>query len=128
MQKTQTVCLVILATIAISFSLYYLKSVLLPFVIALFIVIGCRPILEFVEKKLELPRFLAFVFTFTVGILLLMVFAFLLWVSVNDLASNSDVYRKRMNVIISWVVERVPSSNDDDTPTSKSGESAAESD
>ena len=121
MQKTQTICLVILATIFVSFSLYYLKSVLLPFVIALFIVIGCRPILEFVGKKLQLPRFFAFVFTFLVGILLLLIFLFLIWISVNDLANNSDVYKTRMNVIISWIVERVPSSNESDTPTSESG-------
>jgi AI-2 transport protein TqsA len=128
MQKTQTICLVILATIAVSFSLYYLQSVLLPFVIAVFIVIGCRPILEFVEKRLQLPRFLAFVFSFLVGILLLLGFAFLIWVSVNDLASNSDAYRKRMNAIVTWVVERVPSSSRDDTPTNESGESQAGSD
>ncbi len=111
MQKAQTVCLVILATIAVAFSLYFLKSVLLPFVIAIFIVIGCRPILEFVEKKLKLPRFLAFVFSFLVGICLLLAFAFLIWVSVNDLARNSNVYEKRMKVIVNWVVEHVPKSS-----------------
>jgi uncharacterized membrane protein YfcA len=40
MQKTQTICLVILTVISVSASLYFLKSVLLPFVIALFIVVG----------------------------------------------------------------------------------------
>ena len=57
-KNTQTVCLVVLTTIAIGASLDYLESVLLPFVIALFVVIGCRPILEFVEKTVAVAPFL----------------------------------------------------------------------
>lgn len=117
MQKAQTTCLAILTTIAIGFSLYFLQSVLLPFVIAIFIVIGCRPILNYVETRLKLPRFLAFGFSFLFGILLLLVFAFLTWVSVNDLAQNSQAYEKRMNVIVTWIVEHVPNKDRPSEPT-----------
>lgn len=117
MQKTQTTCLVILATIATGFSLAYLKTVLLPFVIALFIVIGCRPILEFVAKKLQLPAILAFVVTFFVGFALLLGFAFLIWLSINDLSKNSDAYKERLNNIAEWVVERLPNKEDPQQPT-----------
>jgi AI-2 transport protein TqsA len=110
--------LVVLAVIATGFSLFYLKSVLLPFVLALFIVIGCRPILEFVQRKLQLPRFLAFVVTFMLGFLLLLGFAFLIWYSINDLAKNTDVYQTRMNAIIAWVVERIPDPEVEATSTS----------
>ena len=113
MQRTQNICLVLLATIAVSFSLFYLKSVLLPFVIALFVVIGCRPILEFVEKQLKLPRSIAFGLSFLIGNLLLIGFALLLWFSITDLQNKSSVYEKRMNIIATWVVEKLPS----DPPT-----------
>ena len=109
MQRTQNICLVLLATIAVSFSLFYLKSVLLPFVIALFVVIGCRPILEFVEKQLKLPRSIAFGLSFLIGNLLLIGFALLLWFSITDLQNKSSVYEKRMNIIATWVVEKLPS-------------------
>jgi len=109
MQRTQNICLVLLATIAVSFSLFYLKSVLLPFVIALFVVIGCRPILEFVEKQLKLPRSIAFGLSFLIGNLLLIGFALLLWFSITDLQNKSNVYEKRMNIIATWVVEKLPS-------------------
>ncbi len=118
MQRTQTTCLVVLAIIAAGFSLFYLKSVLLPFVLALFIVIGCRPILEFVQRKLRLPRYLAFVVTFMLGFLTLLGFAFLIWYSVNDLAKNTDVYQTRMNAIITWVVKRIPAPEGESTSTS----------
>lgn len=120
MQRTQNICLVLLATIAVSFSLFYLKSVLLPFVIALFVVIGCRPILEFVEKQLKLPRSIAFGLSFLIGNLLLIGFALLLWFSITDLQNKSSVYEKRMNIIATWVVEKLPS----DPPTPKPNGSA----
>ncbi|MDC0284073.1 AI-2E family transporter [Mariniblastus sp.] len=120
MQRTQNICLVLLATIAVSFSLFYLKSVLLPFVIALFVVIGCRPILEFVEKQLKLPRSIAFGLSFLIGNLLLIGFALLLWFSITDLQNKSSVYEKRMNIIATWVVEKLPS----DPPTPEPNESA----
>ena len=120
MQRTQNICLVLLATIAVSFSLFYLKSVLLPFVIALFVVIGCRPILEFVEKQLKLPRSIAFGLSFLIGNLLLIGFALLLWFSITDLQNKSSVYEKRMNIIATWVVEKLPST----PPTPEPNESA----
>ena len=119
MQRTQNICLVLLATIAVSFGLFYLKSVLLPFVIALFVVIGCRPILEFMEKRLKLHRSIAFGLSFLIGNLLLIGFALLLWFSISDLQDKSSVYQKRMNIIATWIVKKLPSTS----PTSKASPS-----
>ncbi len=115
-QRTQTFCLVCLTTIASGFALYYLQSVVLPFVIALFIVIGVRPILEYLGRRLGLHWFLAFVLTFIVGVLLLAGFAFITWLSINDLGKHSNAYRDRIDTIVNWVSERIPKS--DDTTTS----------
>lgn len=114
MQKTQTTCLVILSTIAIGFSLAFLKSVLLPFVIALFIVIGLQPILEFVEKKLKLHRLVAFAVTFLAGVALSVGFAFMVWISVSDLSRNSDAYTDRLGEIATWIMDRLPDSEGPD--------------
>ncbi len=108
MQKTQTICLAILTTIAVGFSLFYLKSVLLPFVIAVFFVIGCRPILEFAETKLRLHRLVAFVVTFLIGVALLVGFAVLTWLSIADLARNSASYEQRLTYLVHWTIEHVP--------------------
>jgi AI-2 transport protein TqsA len=109
MQRTQTICLVILATIAVGFSLFYLKSVLLPFVIALFIVIGCRPILNFMETKLKLSRYVGFFVTFSIGTILLVMFLSLTWLSINDLTRNLGAYETRLNAISQWVSIRLES-------------------
>ena len=113
MHKTQTFCLVVLTAIAVGFSLYYLQSVLLPFVIALFIVIGCRPILEFFEKRWKFPRYLSFATTFLVGTLFLVGFAFLVWASINDVSRNSSAYEARLSSIATWVSKNLIKERDD---------------
>jgi len=103
MQKTQTTCLLILTTIAVGVSLYFLRSVLLPFVIALFVVIGCRPILEFLEHQLRLNRFLAFAVTFLLGFALVTGLGLMVWASINDLSKHPEAYEKRLNSIVNRV-------------------------
>lgn len=109
MQRTQTICLVILATVAVGFSLSFLKSVLLPFVIALFVVIGCRPILEYFSRRLKLPRMLGFGLTFLIGLLGVAVLALLVWLSLADLARHAGDYEQRITAVFSWLAERFPS-------------------
>ena len=130
-QRTQTTCLVILTTIAVSFSLYYLKSVLLPFVIAVFVVIGCQPIFEFVEKTLKLRKFLAYCVTFLSGVALLVGFSLLIWMSIDNLAKNSSVYEQRFENIVEWVAEQLAAWNGSGTSNAESspekGDSVPES-
>ena len=112
MQNTQTICLVILATIAVGFSLAFLKTVLLPFVVSVFIYIGCQPVLKFLESRLKLPRTIAFATTFLTGLLMLVSFAVLVWVSMNDLSQNIGAYEKRLDHLAEWLVERLPKSDE----------------
>ncbi len=114
-QRTQTICLVTLTTIAVGFTLFYLQTVLLPFVIALFLVIGCRPILDVLEKRLRLHWFLAFLVTFALGVLLLAALAFITWFSVTDLTRNAPSYQRRVEQIIDVLADRFPSWFPDDT-------------
>ncbi|MCR9115999.1 MAG: AI-2E family transporter [bacterium] len=112
MQRTQTICLVLLSTIAVGFSLYFLKSVLLPFVIAVFIVIGCRPVVAFFEQRLRFPPMLAYTASFLIGVALLVGFAFLTWVSINDLSTHSGTFETRVSEIATWVLKRIPNTSE----------------
>lgn len=103
MQKTQTICLVILTVIAVSASLHFLKSVLLPFIIALFFVIGIRPILTLLEHKLGVNRWIAFAVTLTLSILLVVGFVATVWLSIRDLSQNSGAYEQRLATIALWL-------------------------
>lgn len=58
-----TVSLVILAFVAVAVALVYTRAVMIPFVLALFIVAMVSPIEDFLVKLLRLPRIIAIVVT-----------------------------------------------------------------
>lgn len=107
MQRTQTICLILLTILAVGFSLYFLKSVLLPFVISLFVVIACKPVLDVLESRLGLNRYLAFAAAFAIGTLILLLLAALTWLSIQDLSRNLGAYEARLNRIAEWLVVQI---------------------
>ena len=107
MQRAQTICLVILTVLAVGFSLYFLKSVLLPFVISVFVVIACKPVLHFLETRLNVNRYVAFAAAFAIGAVILLMLAALTWLSIQDLARNLGAYEARLNTIAEWLVEQL---------------------
>lgn len=114
MQKIQTVCLLVLTTIAVGVSLALLKTVLLPFVVAVFIVIGCRPVLSFFEVRLNLNRYIAYAATFVLGCLGFLAFGAIVWASFADLANNAGAYEQRLDAIAAWILERMPEDPSDE--------------
>jgi len=71
-----TISLVILAFVALAVTLVYTRTVMIPFVVALFIVSLVSPVQDFQVKRLRLPRVMASIVT------LLVVFFFVALVSV----------------------------------------------
>ncbi|MFO1063778.1 MAG: AI-2E family transporter [Pirellulales bacterium] len=94
--QLQTLCLAVLAVTAAGFSLYFLRSVLLPFVLALFFVCGIDPILTRIQSFQRVPRPVAVAITFACGLGLVLLFWLLIWISIASLAENSHVYRARV--------------------------------
>ena len=103
MQRTQTICLVTLTVIAIGFSLSFLQTVLLPFVIAFFVVIGIRPLLELLHERYHLNRFVSVAITCVLGIGIVAALGLAIWVSIQDIAAHTDIYENRLNAIGGWV-------------------------
>ena len=65
-----TTSLVILAGVALAFALAYTRPVMIPFVLALFIVIMVSPVMDFLMLVLRFPRVLAVTITLVVVILI----------------------------------------------------------
>jgi len=55
-QKLATSCLVFLSIIAIAVVLAYLRSLLIPFVLALFLSYVITPFIDTIQLKLKMPR------------------------------------------------------------------------
>lgn len=90
----RTTALVVLTFIAVAASLYFLRDVLLPFVLALFIASGVMPVLAFVERFLEFSRITAVVITLGMSLVTTAVFCWVIWTSVHSLTSNQVLYEK----------------------------------
>lgn len=104
--RVQTVCQMIFATFAVFAGLYWLRPVLLPFILALFFVFGLVPILDYIQRRMKAPRMVAVGVAFMLGLILISLLGLLIWLSVESLISNSDVYRQRIadwqQTITSW--------------------------
>lgn len=94
--RTQTLCLVVLTVIAFGAALYVLRPVLVPFILALFLV-GCiAPVLSAIESRFSAPRIVAVGVTFVLGLGLLGLLWALVWASVASLIDDAPTYKKRL--------------------------------
>ncbi len=94
-ERINTLCLIILASVASVMALVYTKIVLVPFVISIFGFAVLSPVIRGFEQKLKIPRWLAIAFVF----LILLLFTFLTWLllfqSIKGFLINIDVYKLR---------------------------------
>ncbi|MEM1227997.1 MAG: AI-2E family transporter [Planctomycetota bacterium] len=104
--RIQTVCLMVLASAATMFSIYWLRPVLVPLVVAFMVVSGISPLLSTLEQRLGVSRIIAAAIAFLAGVVLLLVFGLSIWNSVIELKDNSAVYRDRVEDIVNWAEER----------------------
>jgi AI-2 transport protein TqsA len=106
--QIQTVCLMVLAGSAIAYAVFLLRPVLMPFVVAVFVVSGIGPILDSLERRLGVDRLMAAAITFLAGIFLMLLLSWALWSSTAELAANAPAYRNRIREIVHYVEEHVP--------------------
>ncbi len=106
--QIQTICMIVLVALAATYMVYWLRPVLVPLVVAFFVVSGVSPILITLEKKLGVTRIVAAALTFLAGVIVLGIFGFTIWMSMLDLSSNADAYRGRVRELVAEVEKRIP--------------------
>ncbi|TWT79450.1 AI-2 transport protein TqsA [Planctomycetes bacterium CA13] len=103
----ETVCLAVIATAVSTYMIYWLRPVLVPFVVALFVVSGITPLLETLEKRLGVNRLIAAAITFLLGLAMMVVLGLCLWLSVVQMADKGDAYRNRVNELIVSIEKQI---------------------
>jgi len=98
--RMHTACLMVLAAIAICLTLFWLRSVLIPFVLALFFTAGLAPILDLIEQRLRAPRLVAVGIAFLVGLVLMFALWSFVWLSVQSLLQDRAMYIERFDELI----------------------------
>jgi len=107
-QRIGTICLVILATVAVGASLYFLAPVLVPVVLAVFLMYFLTPVIELLMHRLHVPRPVALALTFLLGVLLLVVLWGLVSASVSQMADNSAAYEARLKALVEQTLGALP--------------------
>ena len=107
-ERAQTVCLFILTGLAIALALFWMKPVLMPFVLALFLSFGLRPVVQLLARRLRVPHKLAVAITLALGAVCLLAVGGLVANSAGQLAENADAYKTRLSQLLVRAVEVVP--------------------
>jgi AI-2 transport protein TqsA len=105
----QTVCLVVIAAIGVAFSLWWLKPVLVPFVMALFIALALGMGVDLLAHHTRIPRRVALPVVLLLGVLALLGVGALVAISVSELAANSAAYSEKIQHLVDELLALAPS-------------------
>jgi AI-2 transport protein TqsA len=107
-RRLETVCLAVLAAVAIGAAMYWLRPVLIPFVLAVFLTYSLSPIIDLLTMKCRVPRPVAIVITALVGCLVLIIAGVMISGSVSQMSAHADVYQTRIRGLLEEVSESLP--------------------
>ncbi|MCP3903043.1 MAG: AI-2E family transporter [Planctomycetes bacterium] len=99
-RRVQTVCLLILAAGTIGVALYWLRPVMLPFVLAILFTLTLTALVDLQMHYLRLPRWLALLFTVLLGAVLAGALYTLVSASVTQLADSAGSYQEKLREMI----------------------------
>ncbi len=98
-------CLLILAGTALTWILIYAKTVLMPFVIAVFFAIVLNTLADWMKRKWNMPRLLGII----LGILAFLGLATLSIIfvssSISSFVEGANIYAERLDATVAWSIE-----------------------
>jgi len=106
--RIQTVCLLLLAAIAGAGALYWLRPVLIPFVLAIFVALGLGLLLETLITRLRVPRALALPAAGAIGLLAFLSVGALISASASQLAASGPVYSGQLRGLVERTTQLLP--------------------
>lgn len=99
-QRIQTICLLILTALGITAALYFFASVLIPFVLAIFLTLCLTPVIDLQMKWLRIPRRTAILTTLAFGFAILILATWLITASAEQIADSKDDYVKQFRQLL----------------------------
>jgi AI-2 transport protein TqsA len=107
-RRVQTVCLLILTLIAIGVALALLRTVLVPFVLAIFFAQCLTPLIDLQQRKLRVPHMVAVAVASIVGLAVLMGVGYIVYASVNSMSENFAKYKTSLDHFTQYLRESRP--------------------
>jgi len=91
-QRIQTTCLLILSGVALALSLYWLKGVMIPFVLSVFLSFAFAPLIDVLIRRARFPRTLALLATLAIALTSMVLVGGMVSSSVRGLTGNLERY------------------------------------
>ncbi|MCE2390630.1 MAG: AI-2E family transporter [Proteobacteria bacterium] len=107
-QRIQTVSLLLLSAVATAVALYWLKPLMIPFVLAVFVALGLAAAADAQVRYLRLPRAVAFATTLLLALLASGLVAGLIAASVGQLVDNAETYQARLTDLLQRISAALP--------------------
>lgn len=99
-ERIQTTCLVILSVVAVAFALYWLRPVLVPFVLALFFFLIFQAMIDIHLKYLKTPVPVAVLSTVVISGLFITLIVVLISTSFGQIAANTASYQAKLKQLL----------------------------
>ena len=100
------ICLMILAFTAATWVLIYTKSILMPFVIALFISMVSSTVAEKLQHKFKVPYTIGIILSFVSFLGLVALAVLFITNSIESFVNSTDAYTARLNDTLDWILIR----------------------
>lgn len=97
-----SVCLFILAAVSLTNFLVYTKTVLMPFVIALFIFMVSNTIADWMNRRWRLPRPIGLIITGIVFLGFITFSVLFVATSIETFIQGADIYSQKLNDTLDW--------------------------
>jgi AI-2 transport protein TqsA len=107
-RRVQTIALVVLAAITAAAALHWLRPVMVPFVLALFISLGLNMAVEFGTARLRMPRGLALAVTLGLGLLFFGGVGLVVSASVTQITQNASDYSAQLAQLFERLLAALP--------------------
>lgn len=98
--RIQTACLAILTIVTIAVTLYMLRTVLVPFILAAFLTLVLVPIVDFLIRKLKIGRPIALFTTLFLAFMLLLGVATIVYASIQEFANHAGAYEAQLTKMV----------------------------
>ena len=98
-----TICLMILAASAATWVLVYTKTVLMPFVIALFIYMIAKSSSTWLNRKWNVPYGVGIILNFVVFMATILLAASFISSSIESFVAGADIYTERLTSSLDWI-------------------------
>ncbi len=98
------ICLIILAFTAATWILIYTKSILMPYVIALFISMVAATVAETLRRKWKVPYTLGLILSFIAFLSVVTLAVLFITNSIESFVQGADIYSERLDDAVDWFI------------------------